>query len=159
MSIMDTISQKAKARKMRVVLPEGTEERTLKAAAIIAKEGLADLILIGNGEAVKKAAQGIDLSGIQIIDPVSDARHQPYAQKLYELRKEKGMTMEQADELMKDEMYFGVMMVKMNEADGMVSGAIHSTGDTLRPALQTSRRHPASQSFPAASSWSCPTKN
>lgn len=142
MSIMDTICQKAKSKKMRVVLPEGTEERTLKAAEIIVKEGLADVTLIGNADAVKKAAQGVDLTGIQIIDPVADSRHQPYSEKLYELRKEKGMTMEQADELMKDEMYFGVMMVKMNEADGMVAGAIHSTGDTLRPALQIIKTAP-----------------
>ena len=142
MSIMDTIYQKAKSKKMRIVLPEGTEERTLKAAAMIVREGLADVILIGNPDEVKKAAQDVDLSGIQIIDSVTDARHLPYAEKLYELRKEKGLTMEQADELMKNEMYFGVMMVKMEEADGMVAGAIHSTGDTLRPALQIIKTAP-----------------
>ena len=142
MSIMNIVYQKAKSRKMKIVLPEGTEPRTLKAAEVIVQTGLADLYLIGNPDEVKKAAKDINLEGIQIIDPVTDARRRPYAEKLYELRKGKGMTIEQADELIKDEMYFGVMMVKMNEADGMVAGAIHSTGDTLRPALQIIKTQP-----------------
>ncbi len=142
MSIMETIKKKAMAQKMRVVLPEGTEERTIQAAAIIAKEGLAEVTLLGNPDAVKQAARGADLSGIAIVDPATDARFKAYAEKLYELRKEKGVTMEKAEALMKDELYFGVMMVKMGEADGMVAGAIHSTGDTLRPALQIIKTAP-----------------
>ena len=142
MSIMDAVYEKARSRKMRIVLPEGTEERTLKAAEEIVRRGLADVILLGSRQAVEAAAKGLDLSAVTVIDPATDARHRPYAKKLCELRKAKGMTMEQADELMHNEMYFGVMMVKMDEADGMVAGAIHSTGDTLRPALQIIRTAP-----------------
>jgi phosphate acetyltransferase len=142
MSIMDTVFDKARGKRMRIVLPEGTEERTLKAAESIVKQGLADVILLGNAQAIEKAAKELDLSAVTVIDPSADARHRPYAQKLYELRKAKGMTPEQADELMNDEMYFGVMMVKMDEADGMVAGAVHSTGETLRPALQIIKTAP-----------------
>ncbi len=139
---MDTVFDKARGKRMRIVLPEGTEERTLKAAESIVKQGLADVILLGNAQAIEKAAKELDLSAVTVIDPSADARHRPYAQKLYELRKAKGMTPEQADGLMNDEMYFGVMMVKMDEADGMVAGAVHSTGETLRPALQIIKTAP-----------------
>lgn len=142
MSVMDSITKKAKSKKMRVVLPEGTEERTLQAASIINKEGLAEVILIGNVDKVKQAAKGVDIDGIEIVDPVTDSRFDDYANTLFELRKAKGMTIEKAQELMKDELYFSVMMVKKDEADGMVAGAIHSTGDTLRPALQIIKTAP-----------------
>ncbi len=142
MSVMDSITKKAKSKKMRVVLPEGTEERTLQAASIINKEGLAEVILIGNTDKVKQAAKGVDIDGIEIVDPVTDSRFDDYATTLFELRKAKGMTIEKAQELMKDELYFSVMMVKKDEADGMVAGAIHSTGDTLRPALQIIKTAP-----------------
>ncbi len=134
MSLMDRIQAKAKANKKRIVLPEGAEERTVKAAAILLKEGICDLILLGDEEKIR--AWGEDLSGATIIDPKKSDKLQDYADTLYELRKAKGMTPEKAYQQMQEETFFGTMMMKKNEADGMVSGAIHSTADTLRPALQ-----------------------
>ncbi len=140
MSLMDRIKAKAKADKKRIVLPEGAEERTVKAAAILLKEGICDVILLGDEEKIK--AYGEDLTGATIIDPKKAANLQEYADTLYELRKAKGMTPEAALETMKDETFYGTMMMKKNEADGMVSGAIHSTANTLRPALQIIKTKP-----------------
>ena len=134
MSLMDRIKAQAKADKKRIVLPEGAEERTVKAAAILLKEGICDVILLGDEE--KIAAYGEDLTGATIINPKKADCLQEYADTLYELRKAKGMTPEKALATMQDETFFGTMMMKKNAADGMVSGAIHSTADTLRPALQ-----------------------
>ena len=136
MAIIDKIKAKAKADVKHIVLPEGEETRNAQAAAIIAKEGLAKLTLLGNPEKVKAAANGASLEGVEIIDPATSEKCAEYANLLYELRKAKGMTEEKAAQLVKDPMYYGVMMVKSGDADGLVSGAIHSTGDMLRPALQ-----------------------
>ena len=130
MSLMDRIKAQAKADKKRIVLPEGAEERTVKAAAI----------LLGDEE--KIAAYGEDLTGATIINPKKADCLQEYADTLYELRKAKGMTPEKALATMQDETFFGTMMMKKNAADGMVSGAIHSTADTLRPALQIIKTKP-----------------
>ena len=140
MSLMDRIKAKAKADKKRIVLPEGAEERTVKAAAILLKEGICDVILLGDEE--KIAAYGEDLTGATILNPAKSELLQEYADTLYELRKAKGMTPEKALATMKDETFFGTMMMKKNAADGMVSGAIHSTADTLRPALQIIKTKP-----------------
>ena len=140
MSLMDRIKAKAKADKKRIVLPEGAEERTVKAAAILLKEGICDVILLGDEE--KIAAYGEDLTGATILNPAKADCLQEYADTLYELRKAKGMTPEKALATMKDETFFGTMMMKKNAADGMVSGAIHSTADTLRPALQIIKTQP-----------------
>jgi len=145
MSIMETIKKKAMAQKMRVVLPEGTEERTIQAAAIIAKEGLADVTLLGNPDAVKQAARGADLSGTAIVDPATDARFKAYAEKLYELRKEKGVTMEKAEALMKDEAWWQALSIPR--------------GTRSVPHSKSSRPHPAYRSFPAVSLWSCRTQS
>ncbi|GFR36525.1 phosphate acetyltransferase [Thermobrachium celere] len=144
MSIMQTIWEKARQDKKRIVLPEGSEKRTVKAAEIIKKEGLAEVVLIGKREEIENTAKevGANIEGIEIIDPVTSEKFDTYAEKFYELRKSKGVTPEQAREIIKDEIYFGTMMVKMNDADGLVSGAIHSTGDLLRPALQIIKTAP-----------------
>ena len=129
MAIIDKIKAKAKADVKHIVLPEGEETRNAQAAAIIAREGLAKLTLLGNPEKVREAANGASLDGIEIIDPATSDKCAAYANMLYELRKAKGMTEEKAADLVKDPMYYGVMMVKAGDADGLVSGAIHSTGD------------------------------
>jgi phosphate acetyltransferase len=136
MAIIDKIKAKAKSNVKHIVLPEGEETRNAQAAAIIAAEGLAKLTLLGNPEKVKEAANGASLEGVTIIDPANSEKCAEYAATLYELRKAKGMTEEKAAATVKDPMYYGIMMVKAGEADGLVSGAIHSTGDMLRPALQ-----------------------
>lgn len=144
MSLMDQIKNKAKLNKKTIALPEGAEKRTVKAAEAIKKEGIAEVILIGNEEEIKKAAAdaGADIEGIKIIDPKKSEKHELYAEKFYELRKHKGMTIEKARETVNDNIYFGTMMVKLKDADGMVSGAIHSTGDLLRPGMQVIKTAP-----------------
>lgn len=136
MGLMDEIKQKARSSKKRVVLPEGTEERTIKAAEIISKEGIADVILLGNTTEIKKKAAGLDYSGVTIIDVNESENLESYAAEFFEMRKNKGITMEQALKTMSDPMFYSCMMVKKGEADGMVAGAINPTANTLRPGLQ-----------------------
>lgn len=144
MSFVDKIWTLAKSDVKRIVLPEGEEERNLRAAEIIKKEGLANLVLVGNEETIKNNAKkfGVSLEGIEIIDPETSKDTQKYAEGFYELRKNKGVTIEKALETVKDPLYFGTMMVKLNDADGLVSGAVHSTGDLLRPGLQIIKTAP-----------------
>jgi phosphate acetyltransferase len=142
MSFITGIKEKAKMNKKRIVLPEATDIRVVTAASIAQKEGLAEIILVGNKEKILNVAKDIDLSGVIFIDPEASDKYDEYSNTLYELRKEKGMTLEKAQELMRDPVYFGTMMVKKNEADGLISGAIHSTADTLRPALQIVKTAP-----------------
>ena len=129
---LDSLIARAKADKKTIVLPEGNDIRTLKAAEAILAEGIADLIVLGDADDI--AAAGCNLEGARIVDF-----------RTSELRAAKGMTLEQALELMDNELYFGMMMVKMGEADGLVSGACHSTGDVLRPALQILKTAPGAQ--------------
>ena len=144
MAIIDKIKAKAASDVRTIVLPEGEEERNVQAASKISKAGLARIIMLGDPEKVKAVAEkfGVCLCGIEIINPATSDKAGAYAEKLYELRKAKGMTEEQAAKLVADPMYYGVMMVKMGDADGLVSGAIHSTGDMLRPALQIIKAKP-----------------
>lgn len=144
MSFIDQIKQRAKNEIKTIVLPEATDARILEAAEIVRNEGYAKVILIGEEETVRKIAKekGIELGDTQIIDPEKSEKTSEYANTLYELRKAKGMTEEQAQKLVLDPVYFGMMMVKLNEADGLVSGAAHSTSDTLRPALQILKTAP-----------------
>ena len=158
MAIIDKIKAKAKADVKHIVLPEGEETRNAQAAAIIAKEGLAKLTLLGNPEKVKAAANGASLEGVEIIDPATSEKCAEYANLLYELRKAKGMTEEKAAQLVKDPMYYGVMMVKSGDADGLVSGAIHSTGDMLRPALQIIKSKPGIKTVSSCFLMECPNK-
>ena len=148
MGFIDTLKERAKANVKTIVLPETEDKRTLAATEKILKEGIAKVILVGNEEAVKKSAaeDGYDISGAQIVDPATSEKTQGYIDKLVELRQKKGMTPEQAkDILLNQYLYYGVMMVKMGDADGMVSGACHSTADTLRPCLQILKTKPGTK--------------
>ena len=144
MSFIDKIKERAKNEIKTIVLPEATDIRILKASQIVKEQGYAKVILIGNEEKVRQLAKenNIHLDGTQIIDPVKSEKTEEYANTLYELRKQKGMTQEQAHKLVLDPVYYGMMMVKLDEADGLVSGAAHSTSDTLRPALQILKTAP-----------------
>ena len=159
MAIIDKIKAKAQADVKHIVLPEGEETRNAQAAAIIAAEGLAKLTLLGNPEKVKEAANGASLEGVEIIDPATSEKAAEYANMLFEIRKAKGMTEEKAAELVKDPMYYGVMMVKCGDADGLVSGAIHSTGDMLRPALQIIKSKPGIKTVSSCFLMECPDKS
>ncbi len=136
MALIDKIIAQAKSNIRHIVLPEGEEPRNIQAAAQLARDGIARITLLGDPIKVKEVANKLDLTGVEIVDPSTAERGSAYAEALYELRKEKGMTLSDAQGLVKDPMYYGVMMVKLGDADGLVSGAIHSTGDMLRPALQ-----------------------
>ena len=147
MSFIERIKQRAKQEIKTIVLPEATDARILEAAQIIKEEGYAKVILIGNEEDVRKLAneKNIDLGETEIIDPLKSDKTERYAKELYELRKAKGMTEEQANQLVLEPVYYGMMMVKLDEADGLVSGAAHSTSDTLRPALQILKTAPGTK--------------
>ena len=148
MGFMDIIKERAKANIKTIVLPETEDMRTLEAADKILKQGIAKLVLIGNEETVKKSAAdaGLDISGATIVDPATSEKTPGYIDKLVELRQKKGMTPEQAKEILLNQyLYYGVMMVKMGDADGMVSGACHSTADTLRPCLQILKTKPGTK--------------
>lgn len=138
MSIIAQIKEKAKADKKYILLPEGTEERTVQAAEIITKQGIAKVALLGNESEIKDVAAkfNVDLSDVDIIDPAKSADFEGYVEKFYEMRKAKGVTPEQADKMMHDTLFFAAMMIKEGKADGMVAGAINTTGNTLRPGLQ-----------------------
>lgn len=139
MNLIEGIIQRAKANRQRIVLPEGTEERTLTAADRALADGLADLIILGNVDEIHQLAGRLGLKNIDqatLIDPATSPRREEYAQLLYELRKKKGMTLEQAREKVLDPLYFGCLIIKNGDADGQISGALSTTGETLRPALQ-----------------------
>ena len=146
MGFIDVIKEKAKACKKTIVLPESEDRRTYEAAAQILKEGIADIVIVGTKEAVEKGSEGLDISGAKVVDPATSDRTAAYIDKLVELRQKKGMTPEQAKEILLNQyLYYGVMMVKMGDADGMVSGACHSTADTLRPCLQILKTKPGTK--------------
>ena len=138
MEIMSKILALAKNNKKKIVLPEGIEERTICAVEQIKKENIAEPILIGNKEDIlnKSKELNVDISGVTIIDPETSDKLQTYIEAFYELRKNKGITLSKAEKIVRDQLYFATMMVKLDDADGMVSGAIHTTGDLLRPGLQ-----------------------
>lgn len=138
MKVMEGIYAKARAAQKTIVLPEGSDPRVVKAAQEIAAREIAKVVVVGKGDEVAKAAAeaGVDMASLTCIDPETSPKLQEYADLFCELRKKKGITPEQALETVKDPLYYGVMMVYTDEADGQVSGAIHSTADTVRPALQ-----------------------
>ena len=148
MSFIEDVKAKAKSKMKTIVLPEAEDKRTLEAAEQIKKEGFAKLVLLGNKETVEKDAQsyGFDLSGIEILDPKTSPSLDDYVATLVELRKSKGMAEEEARKLLTgSNTYFGVMMIKKGDADGLVSGACHSTADTLRPSLQILKTKPGTK--------------
>lgn len=146
MNFIESIKERARKEIKTIVLPEAEDIRTLKAAEMTLKEKYANIILIGNKEEVLRKAEenNINIKEAQIVEPKTNQNYEKYSNLLYELRKAKGMTIEKAKELVLDPVYFGMLMVKDEEtkADGLVSGAIHSTADTLRPALQILKTAP-----------------
>lgn len=146
MSFIEEIKRRARADRKTIVLPESEDARTYAAIEQIIKEDIADVILIGGPQDIEKHGQGYDISGAAVVDPATDPRTQSYIEAFAEMRKSKGMTVEQAREIMLTQYpYFGMMMVKMGDADGLVSGAAHSTADTLRPALQILKTKPGTK--------------
>ena len=149
MSFIDEIKARAKEEIKTIILPEAEDKRVLEAASKVTKEGFAKVILLGDATKIKEDCKSneIDLDGVDIINPLTSDKKEEYKQKLYELRKNKGMTLEQAEELLKESIYFGMMMLKdeNSKADGLVSGAAHSTANTLRPALQILKTKPGTK--------------
>ena len=142
MSILEQIKSKAAALHKTIVLCEGEDSRVVEAAEKATKEGIAKIVLLGDEKAIKKANPKVNLDGVQIVNPLTSDKRDEYNRKLCELRASKGMTPEQATELLKDGTYFGAMMLKMGDVDGLVSGACHSTANTLRPGLQIIKTAP-----------------
>ena len=149
MSFIEDVKQRAKKDMKTIILPESEDKRVLEAASKINQQGFAKVVLLGNEEKIKEDCKkyNIDLKETKIIDPITSEKKDEYKEKLYELRKNKGMTLEQADKLLNEPIYFGMMMLKdeKSKADGLVSGAIHSTADTLRPALQILKTKPGTK--------------
>ena len=160
MNFIDQVKAKARASLKTIVLPEGDEPRTVRAAAAIKAEGIARPVLLGAAEAIRAVAeaQGADIAGIATIDPATSADAPRYAAMLHELRKAKGVTEEEAARLVADSMYFGIMMVKAGDADGLVSGAVHTTGDMLRPALQIIETKPGCKVVSSSFLMDCPNR-
>ena len=143
MNFIDRIKERARLNKKTIVLPESMDRRVLEAADIIIKEDIANVILIGKEDEINNNSTGLDLSKVNVINPYTSPLTEELINKLYELRKEKGMTLEEAERLLKEDyMYYACMLVKTGKADGVVSGACHSTSNTLRPALQIIKTKP-----------------
>ena len=138
MNFIEEIKNRARNELKTIILPETEDVRVLRAAEKVTKEGFANIILVGNEETTKKLAQDndINIDGIRIVNPSKSEKYEEYVNKFFELRQKKGVSIEKARETMLNNVYFGMMMVKEGDADGLVSGAAHSTADTLRPALQ-----------------------
>ena len=161
MSMIEKVYEKARRDVKCIVLPEGDEKRTLLAAVKLRDEGLAKPILLGNAEAIRAAAEaaGADIRGIETADPAASPKSEAYADALYELRKAKGLTREKAAALAADVMYYGILMVKLGDADGLVSGALHTTGDMLRPALQIIKTKPGISIVSSSFLMNCPNRS
>lgn len=156
MNVLERIKQKAGELKKTIVLCEGEDSRVVKAASDATREGIAKIVLLGNPEEIKKANPNVDLSGVTIVNPLTSDKLETYNAKLCELRASKGMTQEQATELLKDGTYFGAMMLKMGDVDGLVSGACHSTANTLRPGLQIIKTAPGVSAVSSFNLMICP---
>lgn len=145
-TFLESVKERAKSDKKTIVLPESMDRRTFEAAAVALKEGIANIIIIGSPEEIAANSEGLDISGAQVVDPKTNEKTQEYIDMLVELRKKKGMTPEQAQELLLNEyMYYACMMVKAGDADGVVSGACHSTANTLKPSLQIIKTAPGTK--------------
>lgn len=142
MSFIEELKEKARKNIKTIVLPESTDIRVLEAARKVTDDGFAKVILIGNRENLQEIAGEINLSDIEVIDPATSEKTEAYIQAFYELRKAKGMTEEKAKETMQNPIYFATMMIKQGDADGLVSGSVCSTADTLRPSLQIVKTAP-----------------
>jgi len=162
MGLLQQIQVKAKANRKRIVLAEGMEERTISAAAQVTAQGIAQVALVGGEQAIRQKARelGVDLTGVEIQDPAANPRVSAYADLLYELRKGKGLSLEDATELVTgNPLYFATMMLKTGDADGMVAGAINSTGDVLRPALQVIKTAPGIKVVSSCFLMECPDRS
>ena len=143
MSFIDRIKERARADKKKIVLPESMDRRTIEAAATILKEDIADIIIIGTPEEIEANSKGLDISKATIINPFTYEKTEEYSNLFVELRKSKGLTYEEAKKTaLGDYMYYACLMVKAGDADGVVSGACHSTANTLRPSLQIIKTKP-----------------
>ena len=156
MNILEQIKQKAAALQKTIVLCEGEDSRVVKAAQDATREGIAKIVLIGDADAIAQANPDVDLTGVTIVNNLTSERLPEYIATLCELRKSKGMTEEQAAALLKDGTYFGAMMLKMGEVDGLVSGACHSTANTLRPGLQIIKTAPGAKAVTSFNLMLCP---
>ena len=147
MTFIEKLKEKAKKDIKTIILPESEDVRVLKAASKVMEEGFAKIILIGDEDETLKRANknSINLDGIKIINPKTSEKFEEYANSFYELRKAKGMTLDKARETLLEPIYFGMMMVKQGDSDGLVSGACHSTANTLRPALQILKTAPGTK--------------
>lgn len=146
MAIIDSIKERAKKNKKTIVLPESMDARTFEAAEKVTKEGIANIVIIATPEQVEKYGKDFDLTGVKIVDPFTDPNRQKYIDKFVELRAKKGMTPELAEKQMtEDYMYYACLMCKCDDADGAVSGACHSTANTIRPALQLIKTAPGAK--------------
>ena len=161
MGLMEQVWEKARRTPKRIALLEGDEPRTIQAAARVRAEGIAKPVLLGEPDRIRAAAREVDaeIDGIELICPASDSHAETYAETLYELRRAKGMTPEEAARLSADPMYYGMLMVKTGDADGLVSGAVHSTGDMLRPALQIIKTKPGIRIVSSSFLMNCPNPN
>lgn len=139
---LDRIVERAKSNKKTIVLAEGEEIRTIEAAEKVTARGIANVILLGNAEVIREKAKGHNLEGVTVIDPSSAENLEELANMFFELRKAKGVTLEAARETLKNTLYYGCMLVKSGKADGMVAGAVNSTANVMRSALQTVKTAP-----------------
>ena len=156
MGVLEQIKSKAAKLHKTIVLCEGEDSRVVRAAQMATEEGIAKIVLLGDEASIRAANPQADLTGIQIVDPLTDSRLPSYRDKLVELRASKGMTPEQATELLKDGTYFGAMMLKFGDVDGLVSGACHSTANTLRPGLQIIKTAPGVSAVSSFNLMICP---
>ena len=156
MNILKQIKSKAKALGKTIVLCEGEDSRVVRAAAMTTREGVAKIVLLGDEAEIKAKNPDVDLTGVEIVNPLTSDKLPAYNAKLCELRASKGMTPEQAAKLLQDGTYFGAMMLKMGDVDGLVSGACHSTANTLRPGLQIIKTAPGASSVSSFKLMICP---
>ena len=150
MNFLENVIARAKSDKKTIVLAEGNDIRTIRAAASALEQGIAHIIILGDIDEICKMAneENLNISEATLINPEKDERFDDFANRFYEMRKAKGMTPEKAAETMKNTLYFGCMMVKLDYADGMVAGACHSSADVLRSALQIIKTAPGTKPFP-----------
>ena len=156
MNVLEKIKSKAAALHKTIVLCEGEDSRVVTAAAMATAEGIAKIVLLGDADSIKRNNPKVDLTGVEIVNPLTSDKLPAYNAKLCELRASKGMTPEQASELLKDGTYFGAMMLKMGDVDGLVSGACHSTANTLRPGLQIIKTAPGYSAVSSFNLMICP---
>ncbi len=145
MGFLQTVCERARQDIKTIVLPESTDIRVVSAAAMILEQGIANVVLVGEADKIKELAGALDISKATIVNPQTSENYEDYVNTFLEMRKHKGMTLEKSKETMLNPLYYGVMMVKKGHADGMVAGAINSTGNTLRPALQILKTAPGTK--------------